>query len=64
MGTNYFGDSSFANERNGRRGEYLLKKGESLTFRYRVLLHRGNAAEGGVATAYTAYTQPPQVRIE
>jgi hypothetical protein len=29
-----------------------------------VLLHRGNAAEGAVAQAYAAYTEPPRVHVE
>lgn len=64
MATNCFGDSSFAGESGGRRGEYTLKNGQSLRFRYRVLLHRGHAAEAGVAAAYAAYIQPPMVRLE
>jgi hypothetical protein len=63
MTTNCFGNSAFAGD-DGRRGEYTLKNGQSLTFRYRVLLHRGNATEGRVADAYAAYTQPPSTRIE
>jgi hypothetical protein len=59
MTTNCFGDSTFAGEEKGHRGNYTLKNGQSLTFRYRVLLHRGGAAEGGVDEAVSAYTQPP-----
>jgi Methane oxygenase PmoA len=62
MATNVFGDSSFANER-GQRGAYTLKKGEHLTFRYRVLLHRGNASEGKVSDAFHGYVQPPVARL-
>jgi methane monooxygenase PmoA-like len=64
MTTNCFGDSAFASEEGGHRGEYTLKSRQSLTFRYRVLLHRGNASEGAVAQAYAAYTEPPRVRVE
>jgi hypothetical protein len=64
MTTNCFGDSTFAGEEKGHRGEYTLRNGQSLTFRYRVLLHRGAAGEGGVASAYAGYTQPPTIRVE
>lgn len=64
MTTNCFGDSAFAGEEGGHRGDYTLKAGQSLTFRYRVLLHRGHAAEGGVADAFSAYTHPPTTRTE
>jgi hypothetical protein len=64
MTTNCFGDSAFAGEEGGHRGDYTLRAAHALTFRYRVLLHRGNAAEGGVADAFAAYTHPPTVRVE
>jgi hypothetical protein len=64
MTTNCFGESTFTGEEGGRRGEHTLKDGQSLTFRYRVLLHRGGASEGGVASAFAAYTTPPTVRVE
>jgi hypothetical protein len=64
MTTNCFGDSTFAGEEGGRRGDYTLKPSHSLTFRYRVLLHRGHAAEGGAAEAFAAYTHPPTIRLE
>jgi hypothetical protein len=64
MTTNCFGDSTFAGEEGGHRGDYTLRSGHSLTFRYRVLLHRGHAAEGGVPEAFAAYTHPPSARVE
>ncbi len=64
MTTNYFGDSSFIGEAGGHRGEHTLKNGASLTFRYRVLLHKGTAAEGGMGEAFAAYAQPPTARVE
>ena len=64
MTTNCFGDSAFAGDEGGHHGDYTLKSGQALTFRYRVLLHRGHAAEGGVAEAFAAYTHPPTVRVE
>lgn len=64
MTTNCFGDSTFAGDEGGHRGDYTLRGGQALTFRYRVLLHRGDAAAGGVADAFAAYTHPPAVRVE
>ena len=39
------------------RGEHSLKKGESLTLRYRVLFHRGDEKEGNVAQAFKSYAE-------
>ena len=64
MTTNCFGDSTFAGEEGGRQGDFTLRAAHALTFRYRVLLHRGHAAEGGVVDAFAAYTHPPTVRLE
>jgi hypothetical protein len=64
MTTNCFGDSAFAGAEGGHRGDYTLKAGGSLSFQYRLLLHRGNAEQGGVADAFAAYAHPPTVRVE
>jgi hypothetical protein len=40
-------------------GSHVLPKGESLTFRHRVLLHKGDEVEAGVPEAFTAYSQEP-----
>jgi hypothetical protein len=64
MTTNCFGDSIFAGEDGAHRGDYTLRSGHSLTFRYRVLLHRGHATDGGVPEAFAAYTHPPAIRVE
>jgi hypothetical protein len=60
VGTNPFARAAFeAGEETG----YRQAQGETLRFRYRVLIHRGNAAEGGVAEAYQAWVRPPQARL-
>ena len=43
-------------------GSHTLQPGESLTFRYRVLLHKGDEKQGRVAEAFAAYAKekPPQ----
>jgi hypothetical protein len=37
--------------------------GGRLDYRYRVLIHRGDAQQSQVAVAYQAYTNPPTGRI-
>ncbi|GMU91414.1 MAG: hypothetical protein AMXMBFR4_04720 [Candidatus Hydrogenedentota bacterium] len=59
MGANCFGLSYFTNKREN--GDYTLKNGESLTFRYRVYVHRGNVEQAKVADRYTDYAAPPKV---
>ncbi|MBI3911815.1 MAG: PmoA family protein [Armatimonadetes bacterium] len=61
MAANVFGAATFERD-SGRRGEHVLKNGEELMFRYRLLVHRGNATDGRVSDAYHAYAQPPKVR--
>ncbi|MHA1682840.1 MAG: PmoA family protein [Promethearchaeota archaeon] len=48
---------------NGKlNGDYLLKNGESITFKYRLLVHAGNASEGKVGERYLNYIHPPEVK--
>jgi hypothetical protein len=62
MTANPFGTSTFEGEAGGRRGEYTLKAGQSLRFRYRVLLHRGDAGAGRVPEAWEAFARPGTAR--
>lgn len=62
MTTNPFGTSTFEND-GAKRGEFTLRAGERLRFRYRVLIHRGNASAGRVAEAWQAFAHPPTVRV-
>ena len=48
----------------GVRGDHVLPAGQSLTFRHRIVLHAGDAAEGKVAQAYLAYAKAPEVNVE
>ena len=48
----------------GPSGEHLLPSGESLTFSYRVYVHRGWASEAGVAEQGRLYAHPPSVSVE
>jgi hypothetical protein len=53
---NPFGEHDYYNDPK-RDGSLTIKPGESLTFRYRVIIHHGNAAEAKVAEAYSAYSK-------
>ncbi|MEM9317013.1 MAG: DUF6807 family protein [Pseudomonadota bacterium] len=53
---NAFGWRAFRNA-PGEDGSYTLAPGESLTFCYRVLLHRGDETEGNVRDAFIAYAK-------
>ncbi len=51
---NPFGEHDFSNDKT-RDGGVTIAPGGSLTFRYRVLIHEGDAAEARIAQAYRAY---------
>jgi hypothetical protein len=38
-------------------GDFTLKAGQSITFRYRILIHEGDAAAAKISDRYQAYTQ-------
>ncbi len=52
---NPFGEHDFLNDKT-RDGGVTIAPGASLTFRYRVFIHEGDAAEARVAEAYRRYT--------
>ncbi len=54
---NPFGLKDFVGDAKAEGGGYLLPKGESLSFHYRVVLHRGDASEGGIAAIYRDYAE-------
>lgn len=60
---NPFGLSAFANDPT-QRGDVVLPPGNTLTFRYRVCLHAGDAAAGQVGDHYHAYAHPPEATWE
>ena len=62
MTPNPFGVSTFEGE--GPSGEYVLPAGESLRFRYRIYIHKGDATEGEVAAQHADYASPPSVVVE
>jgi hypothetical protein len=62
LAANPFGEREFLAEARRERGPdepqqrpHTLRRGESLNFRYRVLLHRGDAEAAHVASAFKAY---------
>jgi len=65
MCANVFGISYFENTREDfpSKGNFLLKKGEQLTFKYRAYIHKGDAKEGKVSEAYVNYVIPPEVKV-
>ena len=60
---NPFGLSEFTNDPS-QRGDYLLDPGQSITFRYRVCLHLGDAESGQVAAHYHNFADPPSIAWE
>jgi hypothetical protein len=66
MGANCFGYSYFSEKDYNRdlipeNGDLLLKKGESVTFHYRIYVHSGNVEDAAVADRYADYATPPAV---
>ncbi|WP_406693732.1 PmoA family protein [Singulisphaera sp. Ch08] len=47
-----------------RSGEHTLPNGESIRFRYRLILHSGGAAEANLPAEFQAYAKPPRLEIE
>ena len=62
MGSNIFGSGTFERDKS-KDGSYILKEGEEMHFRFRVLIHAGDAAEGKVAQKYHDFINPPTVEI-
>jgi hypothetical protein len=62
MTTNCFGTSTFEGEKDGHRGEYRQPAGETLRFRYRVLIHHGDARSAHVEETWKAFAREPEVK--
>ena len=56
---NPFGLSYFEKKPKGT-GDMTVEEGQSVTFRYRVLVHNGTAAEADIATRYQEYATGPE----
>jgi hypothetical protein len=53
---NPFGEHDFYNDPK-RDGSVTIPEGKSMTFRYRVIIHHGNAEEAEIAAAYSRYEE-------
>jgi hypothetical protein len=60
-GANVFGLSYFVGEE--ANGDFTLKAGESVTFKYRVFIHTGEAEFAKVAERYQDYINPPKMTL-
>ena len=60
MTANPFGLSHYYND-PARDGSYVLTPGETMSFRYRLYIHLGDASIGAVAEKYHDYINPPRV---
>jgi hypothetical protein len=58
---NPFGWHDFGQKRSGA---YTIPAGESIAFRYRVILHAGDTASAGLPAAFRAFAQPPTVEVQ
>jgi hypothetical protein len=45
------------------RGDFTIAPGESIRFRYRVILHEGTTAVAGLPAHFRAYSRPPKVEL-
>jgi hypothetical protein len=60
---NPFGIHDFEGLPDDKVGDYTLAKGQTLTFRYRFLIHEGAADAGAVTALFEQYANPPQVTV-
>ncbi len=58
---NPFGYHDFGMKKSG---DYTIPAGESITFKYRIILHEGDAKTAGIADAYRAYSTPLKVEVK
>lgn len=52
---NPFGEGNFDKEAEEGAGNYTIKNGETLTFRYRTIFHKGDEKAAGIAKAYEEF---------
>jgi hypothetical protein len=46
-----------------KSGEYTIPSGESIRFRYRVLLHPGDTTSANMPSAFNAFAKPPTITV-
>lgn len=54
---NPFGQGNFESETEKGAGDYTIKNGDEVTFRYRTIFHKGGPEEAGIAEAYEAFAK-------
>lgn len=57
LAANPFGQHDFERKRDKTLGDYILKKGEPLTFRYRILLHHGDFESAKLEEEWNRYSK-------
>ena len=62
MGSNIFGSGTFERDPS-KDGSYTLKQGDEMHFKFRVLIHAGDATVGKVAQKYHDFINPPSVEF-
>lgn len=60
---NPFGYGDFDFKSMDEEGAYTLPAGESMTFRYRVILHEGTTDEADIARAFVGYADEPEIAV-
>ncbi len=58
---NPFGWHDFGQKRSG---DHTLASGDSIRFRYRLILHTGDTASAHLPQAYQAYAEPPAIDVQ
>ncbi|MEX0641382.1 MAG: PmoA family protein [Pirellulales bacterium] len=59
LAANPFGQKEFPHPELADQGVFTIKKGDELTFHYRVLLHHGATEEADIANAYSEFASSP-----
>jgi len=62
MTANMFGWTYFTGDKTNR-GDYLLEKGKSLKFSYRVYVHKGDHKDARVSEVFINYIYPPLIEF-
>lgn len=61
---NPFGLHDFNNDKDHpTAGDYTVKEGEAVTFRYLVYFHKGTTTEAHIADVWTNYTDGPKIEV-
>ena len=61
---NPFGLHDFQKSRDQNLGSKTWKNGESVTFQYRVFIHRGDTDQAGVPAQYALFAEPPRTSVD